>query len=87
MSNSSELTIGYFSLLLLSVVLGPAMLAVTSGYFVSEKVLLVRERCLLADREADVNCLNTDCLLTCELQWHSEIIAMMIRSQQHDGVI
>ena len=39
-----------------------------SGYSVSEKVLFVRERRLLADREVDVNRLNTDYLLTCELQ-------------------
>ena len=44
------------------------MFAVTSGYSVSEKVLFVRELRLLADREVDVNRLNTDCLLTFELQ-------------------
>ena len=67
-SDSSELTIGYFSLLLLGVVLGPPMFAVTSGYFGSEKVLFVWERRLLADREVDVNRLKIDCWLTCELQ-------------------
>jgi len=67
-SDSSELTIGYFSLLLLGVVLGPAMFVVTSGYSVSEKVLFMWERRLLVDMEVDVNRLNTDCLLTCELQ-------------------
>ena len=67
-SDSSELTVSCFPLLLLGVVLGPTMFVVTSGYSVSEKVLLVRERRLLADQEVDINCLNTDCLLTCELQ-------------------
>ena len=67
-SDSSELIIGYFSLLLLGVVLGSAMFAVTLGYSVSEKVLFVQERRLLADREVNVNRLDTDCLLTCELQ-------------------
>jgi len=67
-SDSSELAIVCFYLLLLGVVLGPAIFAVASGYSVSERVLLMRERCLLADREADVNHLNTDCLLICELQ-------------------
>ena len=59
-----------FLLLLLGVVLGLTIFAVTSGYFVSEKVLLVRERRLLADRETDVNDnrLNTDCLLAFALQ-------------------
>ena len=44
------------------------MFAVTSGYFISEKVLFVRKRRLLAEREtgATDNWLNTDCLLTCE---------------------
>ena len=51
MSDSSELTIGYFLLVLFDVVLGPTMFAVTSGYSVSEKVLFVRVRCLLAERE------------------------------------
>jgi len=65
------------------------MFAVTSGYSASEKVLLVREQRLLADRETDVddNRLNTDCLLTCELQWHSVSTAVISRSQQYDGVI
>ena len=76
MSNSLELTVGCF-LLLLGVELGPTMFAVTSGYSVSEKVLFMWERRLLADREFDVNCLNTNCLLTSELQQHSESIAMM----------
>ena len=78
-SDSSELTIDCFSLLLLGVVLGPIMFAITSGYSVSENVLLVRERRLLADQETDIddNRLNTDCLLTCELQWHLESTAMI----------
>ena len=80
-SDSSELTTGYFSLLLL------AMFAVVSGYSVSEKVLLLWERYLLADREVRVDCLDIDCRLTCELQRHSESIAVISRSQQHDGVI
>ena len=63
-SDSSELTVGCFFLLLLGVVLGPAMFAVTSGYSVSEKVPLLWERRLLTDREVEVNRLNTDCLLT-----------------------
>ena len=64
--------------------LGPTMFAVTLGYSVLEKVLLVRERCLLAERETNVNDnhLNTDCLL-----WHSESTVVMSRSQQHSGVI
>jgi len=88
-SDSSELTIGYFPLLLFGVVLGPTMFTVTSGYSVSERVLLVREQRLLVDWETDIddNRLNTDYLLSCELQWHSESTAVMIRSQQHDGVI
>jgi len=44
------------------------MFAVTSGYSVSEKVIFVWKRRLLADREVDVNRLNTDRLLICELQ-------------------
>ena len=67
MSDSSELTIGCFPLFLLGVVLGHTMFAITSWYSASEKVL-VRERRLLVDREADVNHLNTDCWLICELQ-------------------
>ena len=88
-SDSSELTIDYFFLLLLSVVLEPTMFAVTLGYSVSEKVLLVRERRLLVNWETDIddNRLNTDCFLTCELQWHSESIVMISHSLQHDGVI
>ena len=68
-SDSSELTIGCFLLVLLGVVLGSTMFAVTLGYSASKKVLLVRERRLLAEWETDVddNRLNTDCLLTCEL--------------------
>ena len=64
-SDLSELTIGCFPLVLLGVVLGPTIFAVTSGYSVSEKVLLVREWRLLADRESnmDVNRLNVDCFL------------------------
>ena len=38
--DSSELTIGCFLLILLRVVLGLTMFAVTSGYSVSEKVLV-----------------------------------------------
>ena len=89
MSDLSEQTIGCFPLVLLGVVLGPIKFAVTSGYSTSEKVLLMRERCLLADQENDVddNRLNTDCSLTCVLQWHSESTAMMSRLQQHCGVI
>ena len=51
-------------------------------YSASEKVLLVQKRRLLAERETDVddNWLNTDYLLTCELQWHSESTIMMSRS-------
>ena len=80
-SDSSELTIGRFPLVLLGVVLGPTMFAVTSGFSVSAKVLLARERRLLVDQEtdADDNRLSTDCLLACELQWHSESIAVMSR--------
>ena len=59
-SDSSELTVGYFFLLLLGIVLRPAMFAVTSGYSVSEKVPLLWERRLLAGREVEVNRLNTD---------------------------
>jgi len=68
---------------------GRTMFAVTSGYSVSEKVLLARERHLLVDLEIDVddNRLRTDCLLACELQWHLESIVVMSHSQQHDGVI
>jgi len=40
-SDSSELTIGYFPLVLLGVMLGPTMFTVTSRYSASEKVLLV----------------------------------------------
>jgi len=42
-SDSSELTIGYFPLLLFGVVLGPTMLTVNSGNSASEKILLVVE--------------------------------------------
>ena len=82
-SDSSELTISYFLLLLLGIVLGPNMFAVTSEYSVSEKVSLARERRLLVDRETDTddNRLSTDCLLVYELQWNSESIALMSRSQ------
>ena len=75
------MTAGYFSLLLL------AMFTVTSGYSMSEKVLLLWERYILADWEVGVDCLNIDCLLACELQRHSENIAVISRSQQQDGVI
>jgi len=87
--DSSELTISRFPLVLFGVVLGPTILAVTSGYFTSEKVLLVRERCHLAKRETGTidSRLNTDCLLTCELQWHSKSTAVMSHSQQYCGVI
>ena len=81
MSDSSELTAGYLPLLLL------AMFTVTSGYSMSEKAFLLWERHLLADREVEVNRLNTDCLLVCELQRHSESIVVMSRSQKRDGVI
>ena len=63
-SDSSELTASCFSLLLLGVVLRPTMFAVTSGYSVSEMVLFLWERHLLADREVQVNRLNTDCLFS-----------------------
>ena len=63
------------------------MFAVTSGYSVSEKVPLLWDRRLLADWEVEVNRLNTDCLLTCELQPHSESITVMSRSQQQDRAI
>ena len=65
------------------------MLAVTLGYFTLEKVLLVRERRLLDERETGTadNQLNIVCLLTCELQWHSESTIVMSRSQQQCGVI
>jgi len=51
-------------------VLGPTIFVVTSGYSASEKVLLVRERSLLIERETGINDnqLNTDCPLACELQ-------------------
>ena len=81
MSNSSELTAGYFPLLLL------AIFTVTSGYSTSEKALLLYKRHFLANWEVEVNRLNTDRLLACELQRHSENIAVMSRSQQQDGVI
>ena len=48
----------------------------------SEKDLLLWERYLLADQEVEVNRLNIDCLLTCELQQHLENIAVMSHSQQ-----
>ena len=53
----------------------------------SERALLLWERHLLADQKVEVNRLNTDCLLACELQQHLENIAVMSRSQQQDGVI
>ena len=62
------------------------MFAVISGYSVSEKVLLLWERYLVADQEVRVNCLNIDCRLARELQRHSESIVIS-RLQQHDGVI
>ena len=55
MSDSPELTIGCFLLVLLGVMFGPTMFAVTSGYSISEKALLVWERCLLAEQETDVD--------------------------------
>ena len=79
MSDSSELTAGCFPLLLL------AMFAVTSGYSMSEKASLLWKRHLLADQEVEANRLNTDYLLACELQRHSESITVMSRSQQQDG--
>jgi len=59
------------------------MFAVTPGYSTLKKVLLVQERRLLAEREigATNNQLNTDCLLTYELQWHSKSITVMSHSQ------
>ena len=52
-SDSSELTIGCFPLDLLGEVFGPNMFEVTSGYSVSvsEKVLFLRERRLIAELE------------------------------------
>ena len=83
-SNSSELTIGCFLLVLLGVVHEPTIFAVTLGYSISEKVLFVWERHLLAERETDVdgNRLNTN-----YLQWHSENTVVISHSQQHSGVI
>ena len=77
MLDSSELIIGCFLLVLLGVVLGPTMLAATSGYSVSKKVLLVQERRLLAEQETNVddNRLNTD-----YLQWHSQSTVVMSHS-------
>ena len=75
-------TIGCFPLVLFGVVLGPTMFAVTLGYSVSEKVLLLWDRRLLADRKVEVNRPNTNCLLACELQPHSESIAVISRSLQ-----
>ena len=43
------------SLVLFGVILGPTMFAVTSWYSASEKVFLVRERCLLAEQETNVD--------------------------------
>ena len=60
-SDSSELTTGYFPLLLL------VIFVVISGYSVSEKVLLLWEQFLLADRGARVDRLNIDCQLAREL--------------------
>ena len=57
------------------------MFAVTSGYSMSEKVLLLWEKYLLADQEVEINLLNTDYLLVCWLQRHSESIAVMSHSQ------
>ena len=54
MLDSSELTIGCFPFVLLGVVLGSTMFAVTSGYAASDKVLFVREQRFLAERETDV---------------------------------
>ena len=51
MADSSDLIIGYFPLVLFGVVLVPTMFAVTSEYSVSEKILFLRERCLLAERK------------------------------------
>ena len=64
-SDSSELTTGYFPFNLLGVVLGPTILEVTSGYSTLEKVLFLRERRLLAELEgrADDSWLNTNGLL------------------------
>jgi len=53
----------------------------------SEKASVLWKRHLLADREVQVNRLNTDCLLACELQRHLESIAVMSHSQQKDRVI
>ena len=80
-SDSSELTTGYFLLLLL------VMFAVILEYSMPEKALFLWEQRLLADQKVEVNRLNTDYLLVCELQWHSERIIVMSHSQQQDGVI
>ena len=63
------------------------MFVMISGYSVSENVLFLLERRLLADREVEVNRLNTDRLRTYKLQRHSESITVMSRSQQQDRVI
>ena len=63
------------------------MFAVTSGYSVSEEILLVWERRLLADQEVEVNRLDVDCLLTCALQQQSESIVVISRSQQHNRAL
>ena len=85
LSDSSELTAGCFPLDLLGMVLKPTMFEVISGYSTSEKVLFMRERCLLVELEVGGtdSLLNTDGLLVRELQWHSESTIMMSHSQQH----
>ena len=58
------------------------MFAVTLGHSISEKVLFVWKRLLLAEQEVGAadNRLNTDYLLICELQWHSKSTAVMSHS-------
>ena len=53
----------------------------------SEKAFFLWEQHLLADWEVEVNRLNIDYLLVCELQRHSKSIVVMSHSQQQDGVI
>ena len=78
-SDSSELTASCFPLLLL------VMFAVSSGYSMSEKTLLLWERLLLADGGIEVSCLTKDCWCTLDPQRHSESMEMS-RWQQQDEV-
>jgi len=68
--DSPELMASCFPFDLLHVVLGPTILEVTSGYFMSGNDLFLPERCLLTELEdvvADKR-LKIDGLLACELQ-------------------